>query len=153
MKFPRQVYAIQHLVTRKIYIGSSANVEQRYATHLSQLRKGTHPVEDFQQDYNEHGEQLRLAILDEIADKWELDKEYEWMDLYETYKRPYGYNYKDVQFTPQKHITRQANAPAYIERRELLDEIKGLVDRVISTEHLKLIASLLRSSFIRKHQP
>lgn len=148
MKFPRQVYAIQHLVTRKIYIGSSANVEQRYATHLSQLRNGTHPVEDFQKDFDEYGERLSLTILDEIADKWELEKEYGWMDLYETYKRPYGYNYKDVQYQPQKHITAWATAPAYIKRRELLDEIHNMIDQVIADRDLEFIASLLRSSFI-----
>ena len=34
MDFPRKVYAIQHNVTERIYIGSSRKVKDRYMNHM-----------------------------------------------------------------------------------------------------------------------
>ena len=37
MKFPRAIYAIQHNATKRIYIGSSSDVELRYWGHMYPL--------------------------------------------------------------------------------------------------------------------
>ncbi len=142
MEFPRKVYMIRHKATNKVYIGSSANVDRRYSVHLSQLRNGKHPVEDFQQDFDEHGEKLDFFILDEINSSDELDKEYAWMDAYESYKRPYGYNYKDVRYYPQRYLTKNAVSPYTTRRTELTDKIKSLVDRVTNLDNLEVLAGL-----------
>lgn len=46
MKLPRIIYAIQHNVTKRIYVGSSANVENRYWNHMNNLRNHKHNIED-----------------------------------------------------------------------------------------------------------
>lgn len=95
MVFPRTVYAIQHNATKKIYIGSSADVPARYWNHIYRLRKGKHIVKDMQDDFDIYGEDYSLFILDEIRNFSEKEKEYEWMNKYKTGVRGIGYNYKD----------------------------------------------------------
>ena len=98
MKLPRKVYAIQHNVTKRIYIGSSGNVEKRYKHHISQLRSGKHHIEDMQDDFIKYGEDYSFYIIDEITRFEDRRREYEWMLKYESYIRGKGYNYKDVGF-------------------------------------------------------
>lgn len=95
MRFPRTVYAIQHNATKKIYIGSSHDLNTRYWSHIYHLRKGNHIVEDMQKDFEEYGEDYSLFILDEIKNIQESEKEYEWMIRYSSHIRRKGYNYKD----------------------------------------------------------
>lgn len=95
MKLPRQVYAIRHNVTGKMYIGSSANVQKRVYQHFRMLKAGCHYIEDMQEDFNEHGEDYSVFILDEIKDWHERVKEYEWMAKCSSCVRGIGYNYKD----------------------------------------------------------
>ena len=52
MKYPRMVYVITNDGTGKKYVGSSANPKKRFQSHMSMLRSGNHPVEDFQDDYD-----------------------------------------------------------------------------------------------------
>lgn len=97
MKFPRNVYAIMHNTTKRIYVGSSCRPEARYRNHLSNLRNGKHPVEDMQADYDRHGENYTFFIVDEINSYEERKKELDWMRKLNTTSRGTGYNYKDRQ--------------------------------------------------------
>lgn len=91
----KRVYAIQHNVTKKIYIGSSARPETRFLKHMQDLKRGEHSVEDMQEDFNEYGEDFSFYILDEIKEYEDRQKEYEWMKKYNSNVRGIGYNYKD----------------------------------------------------------
>ena len=95
MKFPRQIYAIQHNVTKRIYIGSSVDPRTRYLNHICLLRNGNHHIEDMQDDFDEYGEEYSLFILETINTYEEREKEYDWMKKYESYTRGIGYNYMD----------------------------------------------------------
>lgn len=118
MDLPRKIYAIQHNVTKRIYIGSSKNVNQRYLNHIYILRAGKHHVEDLQRDFLEHGEDFSLFILDEINTWEERVKEYEWMRKYNTFERGIGYNYMDR----GKEMACIRNTPPY---KEGLPEVVG----------------------------
>lgn len=98
MHFPRRIYAIQHNVTKRMYIGSSSNLNVRYQTHLNALRRGKHPVEDMQEDFDKYGEDYSLFILDTVFEWDERKKEYEHMKEHQSYIRGKGYNYKDRVF-------------------------------------------------------
>lgn len=102
MILPRHVYAIQHNVTKRMYIGSSGNVESRYKDHIHMLRKGEHSVEDMQEDFDLHGEDYSLFILEKITEYDKRSHEYDWMRKYKTHIRGIGYNYKDRVFTSKK---------------------------------------------------
>lgn len=95
MKYPRKVYCIRHNPTDRVYIGSSSNVDRRFMAHIHALRRGDHIVGDMQEDYNRHGEDYTLTVLDTIEDIGEKDKEYEWMKTYRSNERGRGYNYND----------------------------------------------------------
>ncbi len=91
----RQVYAITHNPTGKSYIGSSKNAIERMKSHIWSLRRGAHPVEDMQTDYDLYGEDYTLSILDEIYSFDDREREYEWMEKLKSNIRGCGYNYKD----------------------------------------------------------
>ena len=95
MNYPRKVYAIRHNVTNRVYIGSSCRVDRRFQQHISALRCHRHPVEDMQADFDQHGDDFTLTILDHIATSEDLCKEYDWMRKNRSYIRGVGYNYKD----------------------------------------------------------
>ena len=94
--YPRKVYAIQHNVTKRIYIGTSGDVDERYLAHMYALRSKKHGVEDMQEDFDKYGEDYSVFILDEINSYGEGYKEYDYMLEYGSHIRGAGYNYKDA---------------------------------------------------------
>lgn len=95
MDYPKVVYAVQHKVTKKMYIGITNNLETRYGSHLSLLRNNKHHSTLMQKEYNEHGGLYDVFILDEINGYSDRYKEYEWMRYYKTQDERYGYNAQD----------------------------------------------------------
>lgn len=134
MKYPRKVYAIRHNVTDRVYIGSSCNVDRRFKQHLYALQAHTHVVDDMQKDYDEHGEDFTLTILDTINDESEIEKEYEWMDKYQSFTRGVGYNYKDLKRRAAARSASEQDGelsmkePLTGNERELLDIIRESED-------------------------
>ena len=95
MKYPRMVYVITNDGTGKKYVGSSANPKKRFQSHMSMLRSGNHPVEDFQDDHDKGFKSLSFKVVDIISNDSEAYKEYQWMARLCTRSRDTGYNYKD----------------------------------------------------------
>lgn len=110
MKLPRTVYALRHDATGKMYIGSTANPRQRLLKHINRLKNGTHNSKQLQADYDRHADKsLTLILLDEIKTFDERGKEYEWMEVYNTFDATNGYNYADPKLPESpSHIRRRA---------------------------------------------
>lgn len=146
MILPRKIYAIQHNVTKRMYIGSSKDAGQRYESHMHQLRAGKHTIEDLQKDFDEYGEDFSLYILDEIKEHHERIKEYEWMRIYNTTERGVGYNYKDH----GKNMLGFKNVPPYKEGKPYLtnDEAKRKLAKLVDgfTENQSIYAYNLLSN-------
>lgn len=142
MKYPRKVYAIQHNETKRMYIGSSCEIDKRYSRHINFLRSGKHKNEDMQKDFNEYGENFSVYILDEISEYKENYKEYEWMYKYNTIERGIGYNYADK----VRVMQRIKNKPPYKEGLPDM-EVKG----VTRTKVHKLVDELNESELIYVH--
>ena len=104
MDFPRKIYAIKHNKTGRTYIGSSSNVDRRLKNHISALRRGSHIVEDMQDDFNKYGEDYTFSILEEIFEHKDRKKEYEWMKKYQSNVRGIGYNYKDSMWNKRQYV-------------------------------------------------
>lgn len=103
MDFPRDVYAIQHNVTGRIYIGStSVNVNERYRQHMGLLRSGKHSNKEMQRDFYEFGEDYTLFVIDKIADYEHRSLEQVWMEKLKTYDNRIGYNGNDPFFRNRK---------------------------------------------------
>ena len=133
MIIPRTIYAIQHNVTKKIYIGSTKDVKKRYFSHIYNLRAGQHAIEDMQDDFIEYGEDYSVYELETITDFADRGKEYDWMRKYSTHIRGIGYNYKDkaakpkpkeLQFSIKKGLPEVCRVPeTYKEYRAKIDEM------------------------------
>jgi hypothetical protein len=105
MRIPRNVYAIKHNETQKIYVGSTCDVQKRIKAHLNDLRAKKHRNEDMQYDFNVFGENYSFFVLDTINKYDEKAKEFEWMEKLESNVRGKGYNYNDRHFTvTSKHF-------------------------------------------------
>ena len=101
------IYALMFNPTKKLYIGSSTNVRERYKGHIDHLRMGKHQSRELQEDYNKYGEDFSIYILEEVANgrsrvEWGIKKislvrakEYDWMKKYDTINS--GYNLQDWQ--------------------------------------------------------
>lgn len=96
--YPRDVYAIQHNETKKIYIGTSRDVQQRYRTHIWDLKRGDHNSAEMQSDFDKYGENYSLFILDRLEKPSENKREYEWMEKLRTTDPRYGYNAQDLKY-------------------------------------------------------
>jgi uncharacterized protein YeeX (DUF496 family) len=93
--FYEEVYCIKHNKTGKEYIGRSGSCERRIKEHMSRLRKGKHPVEDMQADYDKFGEDYTITVIGKITDYRDISTEFELMNEHGSYIRGKGYNYKD----------------------------------------------------------
>ena len=98
----REVYAIQHNKTKRIYIGSSGRTEHRLHDHLKLLRRGKHENKLMQDDYNKYGEDYSFYKLDEIPSEFESYREYFWMSVFNTYSEETGYNQREKTRNPAK---------------------------------------------------
>ena len=103
MKIPRDVYALRHNVTNRVYIGSTCNITKRLKKHLRDLQNHCHSVEDMQEDFDKYGDDFTVTILDTIQEYEEKDKEYLWMIEHRSNVRGIGYNYKD-HYKFEKHL-------------------------------------------------
>ena len=95
MKFPAFIYELRHNPTGKAYVGISHTPKRRWKSHLSALRRGAHPVEDMQADYNAYGENFTFRILEEVKSPGKRSREFAWQLKLRTLERQRGYNYKD----------------------------------------------------------
>lgn len=99
------VYALQHNVTKRIYIGSTQRGQWRIHDHIRYLRQGKHKNELMQEDYNKYGEDYSFYQLDVIPTTYERYREYFWMNYFNTYDPEFGYNNKDQSKKKQVTIT------------------------------------------------
>lgn len=87
------VYKIECLVNKKIYIGSSYHVENRFKDHITRLNKNNHRNKHLQNAWNLYGENnFMFYILEECSVEGLIQNEQKWMDNLKSYDRNIGYN-------------------------------------------------------------
>lgn len=119
----KAIYAIRCKANGKMYIGKTeaARIRARINQHLQYLERNSHNYH-FQKDFNKYGKDAFEYRVLEIYDEREADEidfhrlhEYEWMKIYRTTDKKYGYNTEDKA------------AIAYIRTDEILiDYVEGL---------------------------
>ena len=95
------VYQIRNIITGKIYIGSSVDIDTRWAEHKRDLRVGKHRNKRLQNSYNKHGETSFVYEVLELTNKDNLyDREQYWIDATSAWKRGVGDNIQRVVLAP-----------------------------------------------------
>lgn len=59
------IYAIQHNVTKRIYVGYTTRpIKFRFTAHIAALRRHKHPSKAMQTDFDEYGEDFTIINLE-----------------------------------------------------------------------------------------
>lgn len=86
------IYKIRNVVNNKFYVGSTTNTRERFRTHRSRLRKGTHHCRHLQASWNKYGEDCFKFEVQEVVENatklWEAEARW----LTEHYGKAYCYN-------------------------------------------------------------
>lgn len=95
------IYSIKNTLNGNIYIGSTFKFQERWATHLSNLRAKRHVNKYLQNSFNKYGEALfTFHVLEEVYDSEKLlEREQYWMDF----------------LNPSYNICKEAGRPPVIE--------------------------------------
>lgn len=88
------IYFIKNIVTDKVYIGSSRDIQKRIRSHKACLDKNKHHSKKLQKSYNKYGKNFFIFEILEICDVQDLERiEKEWITYFDSYKN--GYNSTD----------------------------------------------------------
>lgn len=106
------VYMIKCLSTNKVYIGSAKSIRRRLRVHLHHLRHNKHHSVHLQRAWDKYGEQdFEWCVLDECPLEDKILWEQQYMDLYKSANRDYGYNMNpradgqtDRKWTPEQRL-------------------------------------------------
>lgn len=89
----KDIYAIQHNCTKRVYVGCSIHYEKRIRQHLSHLRNHNHENKEFQKDYDLFGEDYSFYILQRgVSHYRSFDVEKMWIRMLRTNEIERGYN-------------------------------------------------------------
>lgn len=91
------IYKIENIQDKKVYIGSSVNVESREYKHFWMLERGTHDNCHLQRSYNKFGKALfNFSIVEECNDTELINKENFYISQYKSNLPEFGYNLATV---------------------------------------------------------
>lgn len=91
------IYLIVQISTGLLYIGSSANIRGRWASHRCDLRKRRHGTPRLQNAWSKHGEaDFAFAVLEEVSVERLLEREQFWIDVVGSADLRYGFNTQPV---------------------------------------------------------
>lgn len=88
------VYAIKHIKSEKLYIGSTTQAfKARFKQHVYELNNGKHKNSYLSFAWQKYGENaFEFAILEVVNKDMIFEREQYYMDLYSSYKKRFGYN-------------------------------------------------------------
>jgi hypothetical protein len=78
------VYAIVHTPTRRLYVGSSVNIEKRFIEHRADLSQGAHHCAHLQNAWNKYGSDQFEFVIGGMAENGQEARELEqaFLDCY-----------------------------------------------------------------------
>jgi group I intron endonuclease len=89
-------YALKNKINKKIYVGITVNLEQRIASHFSDLKRGDHHNKGLSSDYKKFGNCFEVYKMEENISFWDKsDKELMYILKLKSYIPEFGYNLKD----------------------------------------------------------
>ncbi|EFH82022.1 GIY-YIG nuclease family protein [Ktedonobacter racemifer] len=85
------IYAIRHLISGKVYIGSASNISKRWHRHKKDLRLGRHKNEHLQYAWTKYGEEAFVFEILELTSELDLREQF-WIDYTGCINPDKGYN-------------------------------------------------------------
>lgn len=88
------IYKIVHVETERVYVGSSSNIERRFAAHKKLLRNGRHHSPKLQGAWTKYGaDSFEFSVIESVDDlKDLLVREQYWIDTLGAMSREVGFN-------------------------------------------------------------
>lgn len=86
------IYKIINIKNKKVYIGSSKNIERRFKEHLHKLQDNSHHSIKLQRSYNMTKDKsiFKFEIIEETSENQLKEREQYYIDLYDSFNT--GYN-------------------------------------------------------------
>lgn len=87
------IYTITNIINKKIYVGYSTNLKNRWSQHVSSLKLNNHINNCLQNAVNKYGiENFEFDILVECNSIFLTSEEHYWCNILKVHDRRYGYN-------------------------------------------------------------
>jgi group I intron endonuclease len=123
------IYKIENIKNKKVYIGSSKDINKRIIQHKQLLEKGIHHSCKLQRSYNQTQDKsdFKYSVV-EIVDNVEIlkDREQYYIDLYDAYNAGYNCTAKvDNPKYAKKNLSKKAKKE---QLTELYDEFNNIYD-------------------------
>lgn len=112
----KTIYAMQHNVTKKIYVGSCNRAESRIKKHMHDLLRGSHTNKHLQRDFDKYGMEFSFYKLAEVDSSSVFTQERNWQNALRSNEPKTGYNLS----RQEKPITDLSKFP-----RVYLDCVRG----------------------------
>lgn len=76
------VYFLKNTISKKVYVGSTVDIERRFRKHKSELKKNKHRCSEMLKDFNLYGfESFKLVILEKVEKEKLLEREQYWFEI------------------------------------------------------------------------
>lgn len=99
------VYKIEHISSRKVYIGSSKNMYRRCHRHMSELRHGKHNNQFLQRAFIKYGKNdFKVESLEKCTKEILEEREQFYIDKYKSFNEKYGFNLLKKAYSPKGRI-------------------------------------------------
>lgn len=109
------IYQIRNNINSKIYIGSSANIQERFKEHVRKLKRNKHTNQHLQNSWNKYNpDNFEFEIIETCAPSNLILREQHYIDTTQCANRNLGYN-----------IAKIANKPS------LTDEVKEKISQTL----------------------
>lgn len=142
------VYAIKNNATGRVYVGSSGNLTQRWAGHLTRLRARRH-TQQFQADWDLHGtDSFALTVLEEIPGGDPdalLNAEQQWIDKFKISAPGSLYNVRLSPAAEPRPQRRGVRTIAVSLERRRIDQIETLARRA-GLSRSAIVSQLIREA-------
>ena len=128
MNYPFFIYELRNKANGKIYIGMTANPNQRFHKHLYDMKSGKHPVPLMNEDFAKYGsDSFEFNVIDTVHNDDEVRKEKYWQLKLRTREPEFGYNYKeDAKHIREKDVEAFSDSPICCEKIYRARREKGM---------------------------
>lgn len=88
----KTIYAMQHNVTKRIYVGSCNHADTRIKKHIHDLLRGCHTNKELQKDFDKYGMEFSFYHLDKVEASNQFKEERNWQNALRSNEKATGYN-------------------------------------------------------------